>query len=68
MTRPTLHSFIELQTAVDRALLFGVLGRASELHFIVDEFLKDDPHVVMLLTWMEMQTDGLKNCRYPDGW
>ena len=38
MNIPTLHSFIELQTAVDRALLFGTA-----------------PHVVMLLTWMEVQ-------------
>jgi hypothetical protein len=55
MTLPTLHSFAEIQIAVDRVLLFGVLGRASELQFVVDEFLKDDPHTIMLLTWMEMQ-------------
>jgi hypothetical protein len=48
--RPTLYSFNELSLAVDRALLFATLGASSNISFFLDEFLKDDPHVIMLMT------------------
>lgn len=53
--RQTIRSFLELRNIVDRMQLIGALGGNCHLKANIPPELAEDPHVIMLLTWLEMQ-------------
>lgn len=49
---PIVRRIEELRMA-DRSLAAAWLGSHAYLHFIIDEFLADDPQAILYLTWLE---------------
>ena len=55
MDRHIFRSFNELRQTIDRMLLLGVLGQELHLRAEITPEMAEDPHTIMLLTWLEMQ-------------
>ena len=53
--KPVVRDFRELKHGIEWFMTMLMIGGLPSLDLSIDEFLSEDPHTIMLLTWFELR-------------